>query len=251
MDITPVLVDPNNLTYFVSTGEKTICIDPIDPPLVAAYLATAGTPGVANKIFSTQEVQALDKGTKELVLCLTTHHHKDHSRGNAEILSKYPSATVATGSEAAPNNKVLKENEVINVENIKITCLHTPCHTSDSYCFLFECNSESVLFSGDTIHYMGCGRFFEGTPEEMVAAIERLKALPDRTLFYYGHDYRKNNRAFAARYIDNTGLPFDPPFLTLGQEKKYNVFFNLEVLEEGTCDREKMKRLRDLKDLTL
>lgn len=70
-------------------------------------------------------------------------------------------------------------------DSIKVKALHTPCHTQDSICYLFEDGSDKAVFTGDTLFIGGCGRFFEGTPEEMHKALnETLAALPDDTKVY-------------------------------------------------------------------
>jgi len=68
---------------------------------------------------------------------------------------------------------------------VKITPLYTPCHTQDSICWLFEDGTDKALFSGDTLFIGGCGRFFEGTPEEMNTALNKtLAALDDDVRVY-------------------------------------------------------------------
>lgn len=94
-------------------------------------------------------------------------------------------------------------------------CLHTPCHTQDSICFYIEDKktNERGVFTGyveevlvwillksllysDTLFLAGCGRFFEGTPEEMHAALTHLGKLPDDTLVFNGHEYTKGSAKF-------------------------------------------------------
>lgn len=85
--------------------------------------------------------------------------------------------------------------------NIRVTGYHTPCHTQDSTCFFVEdtkTGDERGVFTGDTLFIAGCGRFFEGTPKEMDAALNRvLASLPADTKVYDGHNYSQGNVAFA------------------------------------------------------
>jgi glyoxylase-like metal-dependent hydrolase (beta-lactamase superfamily II) len=70
-------------------------------------------------------------------------------------------------------------------EGIKVKALHTPCHTQDSICYFFEDGNQRAVFTGDTLFIGGCGRFFEGAPEEMHKALNKtLAELPDDTKVY-------------------------------------------------------------------
>jgi len=102
----------------------------------------------------------------------------------------------------------------ISVDKLR-RCVHTPCHTQDSICFYIEDKktNERGVFTGsappnclldiwtdlqhrDTLFLAGCGRFFEGTPEEMHAALTHLGKLPDDTLVFNGHEYTKGSVKF-------------------------------------------------------
>lgn len=101
---------------------------------------------------------------------LNTHHHYDHAGGNNELLSKLASPIPvyggSTGSQAV--NKVVKHGDTITVgDKIKVTCLHTPCHTRDHICYLAQEGDEKSVFTGDTLFLGGCGRFFEGNADDM------------------------------------------------------------------------------------
>lgn len=92
-------------------------------------------------------------------------------------------------------------------DSIKVTALHTPCHTQDSICFLFEDGSDKAVFTGDTLFIGGCGRFFEGNAKEMHKALnEILASLPDDTKVYPGHEYTKGNVRFAKKVLDNDAI---------------------------------------------
>jgi hydroxyacylglutathione hydrolase len=98
-------------------------------------------------------------------------------------------------------------NSTFNLGDIKITALHTPCHTQDSICFFFEDGSDKAVFTGDTMFIGGCGRFFEGNAEEMHKALnEVLGSLPDDTKVYPGHEYTKGNVRFAKKVLNNDAI---------------------------------------------
>ena len=92
---------------------------------------------------------------------------------------------VQTESEAGANNR----------------CLATPCHTQDSICFYLEDTktNQRGVFTGDTLFLAGCGRFFEGTPTEMHAALTKLGGLPEDTLVWNGHEYTKGSVKFGLK----------------------------------------------------
>lgn len=98
-------------------------------------------------------------------------------------------------------------NSTFNLGSIKITALHTPCHTQDSICFFFEDGTQRAVFTGDTLFIGGCGRFFEGNATEMHKALnEVLAALPDDTKVYPGHEYTKGNVRFAKKVLSNEAI---------------------------------------------
>lgn len=80
-------------------------------------------------------------------------------------------------------------------------CLATPCHTQDSICYHVTDTVNKLhpggVFTGDTLFIAGCGRFFEGTADQMIAALSYLASLPDNTVVYNGHEYTAGNVAFA------------------------------------------------------
>ncbi|XP_043350000.1 hydroxyacylglutathione hydrolase-like protein isoform X3 [Dermochelys coriacea] len=147
---------------------------------------------------------------------LTTHHHWDHARGNEELAKVYPELQVYGADEriGALTHKVT-HNEELKFGDINVRCLFTPCHTSGHVCyFMWEENSADApaVFSGDTLFIGGCGKFFEGTAEQMYRNLtEILGALPKDTL------------------RDDEDLPTVPS--TLQEEFHYNPF--LRVSEES------------------
>lgn len=79
----------------------------------------------------------------------------------------------------------MRDGEEFKIGNISVKGLATPCHTQDSVCFYCQDGNQKAVFTGDTLFIGGCGRFFEGTPEEMHTALNKtLSALPDDTAVY-------------------------------------------------------------------
>ncbi|XP_015597835.1 hydroxyacylglutathione hydrolase, mitochondrial isoform X2 [Cephus cinctus] len=183
VQILPALQD--NYMYLIIDEEsrEAAIVDPVDPNTVAS---------------------AVEKNNVNLTKVLTTHHHWDHAGGNENLCKKFNNLQVYGGDDriGALNCKV-KQGDTIKIGNLEVTCLQTPCHTSGHICYYITNGSETpAVFTGDTLFAAGCGRFFEGTAEQMYKAlIEILGKLPDETNVYCGHEYTENNLKFAV-YVE-------------------------------------------------
>jgi len=127
-----------------------------------------------------------------------THHHYDHVPGN-ELL-KRETGCVIVGSKKDADRIPLIDERMEDLETFMfaghpVQLIETPGHTSGSVCFYLP--DDGLLFTGDTLFSMGCGRLFEGTPEMMWRSLQRLRALPDDTQVYCGHEYTITNAEFA------------------------------------------------------
>ncbi|NXG68581.1 HAGHL protein, partial [Baryphthengus martii] len=135
---------------------------------------------------------------------LTTHHHWDHARGNEELARLCPGLQVYGADEriGALTHKVTHDQE-LTFGAIRVRCLFTPCHTSGHMCyFMWEDGSPDApaLFSGDTLFVGGCGKFFEGTAEQMYTNLTHvLGALPKETKVFCGHECTVRNLKFALK----------------------------------------------------
>lgn len=144
-------------------------------------------------------LRELEKQGVKLVSITNTHHHYDHSDGNEELQKTYGLPIVA-GKDSPLVTNTPKDREVYKIgQNIEVTAIHTPCHTQDSICYYARDlkTEEKAVFTGDTLFNAGCGRFFEGTAEEMYKALGSLAKLPRETKVYSGHEYTKSNAKFA------------------------------------------------------
>ncbi|RON17045.1 hydroxyacylglutathione hydrolase [Pseudomonas brassicacearum] len=126
---------------------------------------------------------------------LITHHHHDHV-GGVEQLKKATNATVyGPASESIPHRDVaLKDNDRVSVLGWDFDVYAVPGHTLGHIAYYHH----GLLFCGDTLFAAGCGRLFEGTPEQMHTSLTRLAALPEDTLVYCTHEYTLSNLKFAA-----------------------------------------------------
>ncbi|KAJ9618960.1 Cytoplasmic glyoxalase II [Taxawa tesnikishii (nom. ined.)] len=204
----------NNYAYLVvddKSKEATI-IDPAHPKEVLPVLK-----------------KQVDSGEIKLQSIINTHHHWDHAGGNEEMLQTY-SIPVIGGKDCAKVSKTPKHGEEFSIGSIKVKALHTPCHTQDSICYLFQDGDDKAVFTGDTLFIGGCGRFFEGNAQEMHKALnETLAALPDDTKVYPGHEYTRSNVKFAIQVMQNDAIKKLQEFaennkqtqgkFTIGQEK--------------------------------
>jgi len=192
----------------------------------------------------------------KLKYILNTHHHFDHVGGNKDLKKKFGSTVIGFKKDSSRIPEIdveLENNQIWKAENFVAKIIHVPGHTSGHICFHFF--KEKIVFTGDTLFSLGCGRIFEGTNQEMFNSLKKIKALPDETKIYCGHEYTINNSKFCIEYdADNqnlkkkiedikrkikNGSPTIPS--TIKEELDCNIFLR-------TNDLETFSKLRDLKD---
>ena len=224
-------------------------------------------------IVDPSEFSACDKiinKYKKLDYILNTHHHADHVDGNILLKKKYNSKIIGFDGDRKriPGIDILlKENQRHKIGNLLFKVIFIPGHTQGHIAFYFE--REKVIFTGDTLFSLGCGRVFEGTHTDMLNSLNKLKSLPPETKAYCGHEYTKTNLDFCLKYDPNNSnlkeksveinsklkrnLPTIPS--TIGDELKSNIFLRCnnsnikEVLNlKDAPDQEIFTKLRDLKD---
>ena len=142
-------------------------------------------------------IDFIDNNKIDLKYILNTHHHHDHIGGNLELKKKYNCDVVGfkDDKERIPGIDVIVENNQIwQKGNFEAKIYHTPGHTSGHIAFHFF--KEKIIFTGDTLFSLGCGRIFEGTYEQMFNSLKIFKKLPKDTLIYCGHEYTLKNSEF-------------------------------------------------------
>ncbi len=174
-----------------------------------------------------QETAVVDPATAEPVLqyaqqrgwkinyIFNTHHHPDHVGGNLTVQEHTNCQIIGAAHDSTriPGINIrVKEGSVFTLGAVKINVLDVPGHTVGHIAYFIP--SQPALFCGDTLFSLGCGRLFEGTPEQMWHSLCKLKKLPPKTQVYCAHEYTQGNARFA--------LTIDPEN-TLLQQKYQEV----------------------------
>ena len=132
---------------------------------------------------------------------LNTHQHPDHVGGNLELKQKYSCQIVASeyDKHRIPGwDRGLKEGDHFLVGRLEAQILFVPGHTKGHIAYHFP--QHKILFCGDTLFSLGCGRLFEGTPQELLQSLKKLKSLPSDTVVHCAHEYTLKNGEFALQW---------------------------------------------------
>ena len=129
------------------------------------------------------------------VAILLTHHHNDHTDGVKGLLNTFPALPIFGPKEtiAKGTTELVDEGDIVKIDQFNFQVLSLPGHTLGHIGFY----QAPYLFCGDTLFSAGCGRIFEGTPEQMFLSIQKIAALPDETLICCAHEYTLSNLKFA------------------------------------------------------
>jgi hydroxyacylglutathione hydrolase len=212
-------------------------------------------------------LRELDKLGWKLGMILNTHWHPDHAGGNAEIVAA-TGATIVGPAEVtriSPLDREVKGGDVVVLGDTLLQVIESGGHTLGHIAY-FDA-ADRIAFVGDTLFALGCGRLFEGTPEQMWTSLQRLAALPDDTAVYCAHEYTASNARFALSVDDDPALraraeqifaarqrgePTVPT--TIALEKATNPFLRAPVLAgrvgaAGKPDYEAFGAVRAAKDV--
>jgi hydroxyacylglutathione hydrolase len=177
MNIQSIKAFNDNYIWLINTNEGNLVIDPGESQPVIDYM---------------QQHQL------RLTDILITHHHYDHVGGIVDLRKNID------GKVFGPNNPQIEgldaqvtEGMTVQACGLEFQVLEIPGHTLDHIAYFLADGSQPRLFCGDTLFSVGCGRVFEGTPQQMFAALEKLNALPANTLVYCAHEYTLANLKFA------------------------------------------------------
>ena len=183
-----------------------------------------------------------------------THWHPDHSGGNVALKRRYNCTVKGPEQDAIPaRDETVSGGDSFEFAGHHVEVIHTPGHTDEH--IIYYVPSAELAFVGDTIFALGCGRLFEGTPEQMWESLSKIMALPEATKLYCAHEYTLSNAKFAvsvdgknpdllaaiadAKAKREQGLPTVPT--TVALEKLANPFVTAGNAKE-------LGRRRSLKD---
>ena len=233
--VTPIPIIEDNYAWLVQNQGQNLIFDPGEAKPVIAYL---------------------NEHKLTLDFMFVTHKHWDHITGIAEVKAAFPDCIIyGTGHHEIPCREIaLMGGETLNVLGLEWKVWHTPGHTLDHIVFYTETSNsndngintiqskQGHLFSGDNLFSCGCGRMFEGTPEQFEASLASLMALHPSTKIYCTHEYTLANINFSLHIepnntytlhrqdicsdLRNQGLPTLPT--TVADELKSNPFVRLD-----------------------
>lgn len=176
-------------------------IHPI-PAFEDNYIWLFHAPGSRNAyVVDPGDVAAVESALTEMNLSLAgilvTHHHFDHTGGIAQLTAnRYIPVIGSTTSRCELITHPVSEDDCITLDDgMVFRVIEVPGHTLDHIAFYSD--KSKALFCGDTLFMAGCGRLFEGTPEQMLESLEKLAALPPDTQVYCTHEYTLSNFKFA------------------------------------------------------
>lgn len=220
MQVTLLPAFSDNYVFALRYGGGVATVDPGDAGVVEQYLQDSG---------------------QSLTAILITHHHADHIGGVARLAAQWPAARrigpddariPALTEIAGDGDRVTLDPECV------LEVIATPGHTRSHVVY----RGADGVFCGDVLFSLGCGRVFEGSPEQMLASLDRLAALPDATRVYCAHEYTAANARFALmvdpdnedlrqrvaavralRELDRPSIPTD-----IGSERRCNPFLRCD-----------------------
>lgn len=225
--ILPLPAFQDNYIWTLRADQHCVVVDPGDASVVLEYLRAESL---------------------ELEAILVTHHHPDHTGGILELLEHFPEATVfAPDGRQIPGVTVsVQQGDVVYLNHLGMDFRveMVAGHTLDHIMYV----TDQLVFSGDVIFSAGCGRIFEGTPEQMLNALDKIMRLPNETLIYCTHEYTAANLEFAkvvepnnktlkdsATWVERQRANHFPTVPTnVAEQKKINPFVRLDSPEVMT-----------------
>ena len=271
LNIVPIPLFEDNYSYLIySNPDFGVLVDPADSDKIQLFLSRYPSM-IISHIF-------------------LTHKHYDHAGGVPDLIkyfsSKGHTVEIVAGEEENLTYTTIpiigKHHDIIVFGDIPVKCYKVPCHTKGHTLFHFKNSSEIIkddisdqnclrcnnfLFTGDTLFIGGCGKFFEGSAQDMHTNLELIKVLPLDTYIFCGHEYTESNLEWALgiewenqfirtklnmiKEIRSKGLYTIPS--TLEQELKTNIFlrYNSQVIKDRLNiqnEIEVLSKLRELKN---
>jgi hydroxyacylglutathione hydrolase len=181
LEYVPVPAFEDNYIWVIADGHHAVVVDPGEAAPVRACLAQRGW---------------------RLSAILLTHHHQDHVGGVADLLNGQDVPVYGPAGEAIAHlTHRLKNGDHVTIAApaLEFSVLDVPGHTSGHIAYFQAADSRGTphVFCGDTLFACGCGRLFEGTPQQMLNSLDALAALPGATEVHCAHEYTLSNIRFA------------------------------------------------------
>jgi hydroxyacylglutathione hydrolase len=224
MTLFPVPAFSDNYIWVLHDGRRALAVDPGESARLLDWLRAEGL--------------GLDT-------ILLTHHHGDHTGGVDDLRQATGARVIGPASEPVPEPlQRVGDGDAIESLGLRFEVLDVPGHTAGHVAYhCADVDGRPLLFCGDTLFSAGCGRLFEGTPQQMLCSLDRLAALPDDTRVCCTHEYTLSNLRFA-RAVDpdnaelqaheqhcialrDRNLPTLPS--SIGLEKKINPFLRVRA----------------------
>ncbi len=163
-----------------------------------AHDAASGETALIDAPEAAPILAALAERNWRLSHILLTHHHWDHVEGLADILKAHPAKVIGAADDAyrlPPLDIEVREGDELSFGGEPLQVLDVSGHTIGH--IAFHMPNSAAVFTADSLMALGCGRLFEGTPEQMWESLSKLAALPRETVVYSGHEYTQSNGRFA------------------------------------------------------
>lgn len=231
LQIHPIPAFRDNYIWIIHNTEHAVVIDPGDASPVLDYLQS-------HKL--------------ELHAILITHHHSDHTGGNPTLIARFNVPVYGPKQEnIATVTHPVREGDKIHLATLPLILevIDIPGHTHGHIAYFgslpTSSHGKNILFCGDTLFASGCGRVFEGTPQQMYRSLQKLADLPDETLVYCTHEYTLGNINFArtvepsnidlqreehrAKQLRSENIPTLPT--SIAREKSCNPFLRCHLPE--------------------
>ena len=231
VQVLPISAYDDNYVWLLRDEHSCLVVDPGDAQPVIAYLK---------------------EHSLVLKMILITHHHADHVGGIAELLSwceknqsEWPVVYGPATEDIAGIDEGLIQGDSLHIQSpaCDLMVLDVPGHTAGHIAYFIDAGVSQHLFCGDTLFACGCGRIFEGTPEQMYTSLQKFAQLPDMTLVHAAHEYTLSNIRFAqavepgnqdlqdwaarANALRLAGKPTLPT--TIAHERKVNPFLRADI----------------------
>ena len=201
-------------------------------------------------------IDYIEKNRVNLKYILITHHHHDHVGGNLELKKMFGCKVLGfiNDKNNIPGIDIfLKNKEQFQNKDFEFTTYHTPGHTLGHVIFHFH--NQNLLFTGDTLFSLGCGRIFEGSYDQMFESLKIIKSFSQDTLIYFGHEYTFQNSKFCI-YHDSNNKRLKDKIVKISEKLKNNSSTTpTNLKDELDCniflrckDLSSFSKLRELKD---